>query len=39
MIEARENKNRNACVLFFTDGVPNYSPARGEVEAMNKLKR
>jgi len=25
--------------LFFTDGVPNYSPARGEIEAVKKLKR
>jgi len=39
LIDARENKNRNASILFFTDGVPDYSPARGEIEAMNKLKR
>lgn len=39
LISERENKNRNPSILFFTDGIPNYSPARGEVEAMKKLKR
>ena len=39
LISQRENKSRNPSILFFTDGVPNYSPARGEVEAMKKLKR
>ena len=39
LISQRDNKSRNASILFFTDGIPNYSPARGEVEAMKKLKR
>jgi uncharacterized protein YegL len=39
LIAQRDNKSRNPSILFFTDGVPNYSPARGEIEAMKKLKR
>lgn len=30
MIDSRDDKQRNAAVLLFTDGVPNVSPPRGE---------
>lgn len=39
IIKEREDKRRNPSILFFTDGIPNYSPARGEIEAVKKLKR
>jgi len=37
MVHEREDKQRNPAILFFTDGVPNVSPARGEVEALKKI--
>jgi len=39
MVEDRDDKSRNASILFFTDGVPNISPPRGEHESMKKIKR
>jgi hypothetical protein len=39
MVSDREDKTRNASILFFTDGVPNISPPRGEHESMKKIKR
>jgi len=39
LIHDRNDKTRDASVMFFTDGIPNYSPARGEIEAVKKLKR
>ena len=26
LVEARDDKSRNASILFFTDGIPNISP-------------
>ena len=34
ILDKRTNKNRNACILLFTDGIPNISPAKGEAEAL-----
>jgi len=39
MVSDRDDKTRNASILFFTDGVPNISPPRGEHESMKKIKR
>merc|ERR1719195_794197 len=39
IIEARKDTSRNPSILFFTDGCPNVSPARGEVEALKKVHR
>lgn len=39
MVVDRDDKSRNASIIFFTDGVPNISPPRGEHESMKKLKR
>jgi Mg-chelatase subunit ChlD len=36
MVHERDDKSRNPAILFFTDGVPNVSPARGEIEALKK---
>ena len=39
LVAARASARANASVLFFTDGVPEISPPRGECEALRKLKR
>jgi len=39
LVGARGKTSSNASVLFFTDGVPEISPPRGECEALRKLKR
>jgi Mg-chelatase subunit ChlD len=39
MVHERDDKSRNPAILFFTDGVPNVSPARGEIEALKKIQR
>lgn len=38
ILDKREDKSRNSAILVFTDGVPNLSPSRGEVETMQKLR-
>ena len=37
MIDSRDDKQRNAAVLLFTDGVPNVSPPRGEQDSIKKI--
>ena len=39
ILDERENKSRNSAIMLFTDGIPNISPARGEVETLKKLRK
>ena len=39
LLDERDDKSRNSAVLLFTDGSPNLSPARGEVETLKKLRQ
>ena len=39
LLDERDDKSRNSAVLLFTDGSPNVSPARGEVETLKKLRQ
>jgi len=39
LIESRNDKSRNPAILFFTDGVPNVSPASGELAFFNKMMK
>lgn len=39
LLDERDDKSRNSAVLLFTDGFPNVSPARGEVETLKKLRQ
>ena len=36
LIDLRIDKSRNASIILLTDGVPNISPARGEVETFKR---
>ena len=38
MLNSREDKSRNTAIIMLTDGQPNISPARGEVETLKILK-
>lgn len=38
MINSREDKTRNTAIIMLTDGQPNISPARGEIETLKILK-
>ncbi len=38
ILDSRIDKTRNSAILMFTDGQPNISPARGEVETLKKLR-
>ena len=38
ILEKREDKSRNSAILMLTDGQPNVSPARGEVETLKILR-
>ena len=38
ILDERDDKTRNGQILLFTDGTPNISPARGEVETLKKLR-
>ena len=38
MLNGREDKSRNTAIIMLTDGQPNISPARGEVETLKILK-
>ena len=38
ILDSRVDKTRNSAILMFTDGQPNISPARGEVETLRKLR-
>ena len=38
ILDDRDDKSRNGVILVFTDGAPNISPARGEVETLKQLR-
>ena len=38
MLNGRKDKSRNTAIIMLTDGQPNISPARGEVETLKILK-
>ena len=38
ILEKREDKSRNSAILMLTDGQPNVSPARGELETLKILR-
>lgn len=38
ILDQRSDKTRNSAILMFTDGQPNISPARGEVETLKRLR-
>ena len=38
ILDERDNKSNNSAIILFTDGSPNISPARGEVETLKKLR-
>ena len=38
ILDVRTDKTRNSAILMLTDGQPNISPARGEVETLKKLR-
>ena len=38
ILDNREDKSRNGAIIMLTDGIPNISPARGEVETLKKLR-
>ena len=39
VLDKREDKSRNCAILMLTDGIPNVSPAQGEVETLKKLRK
>ena len=39
ILDLRADKSRNGAILMLTDGAPNVSPARGEVETLKNLRR
>ena len=39
MLNDRDDKSRNGNILMLTDGSPNISPARGEVETLKRLRK
>lgn len=38
LINSREDKSRNPAVFVLTDGSPNISPSRGEVETLKRMR-
>ena len=38
MLDKRDDKTRNGAILMLTDGIPNISPARGELETLKRLR-
>jgi Mg-chelatase subunit ChlD len=38
ILDTRNDKSSNSAIIMLTDGVPNISPARGEVETLKKLR-
>ena len=38
ILDIRDDKSNNSAIIMLTDGVPNISPARGEVETLKKLR-
>ena len=39
ILDGRDDKTRNSAILMLTDGIPNISPAQGEVETLKKLRK
>jgi uncharacterized protein YegL len=39
ILDTREDKSRNSAILMLTDGIPNVSPAQGEVETLKRLRK
>ena len=39
ILDSREDKSRNSAILMLTDGIPNISPAQGEVETLKRLRK
>ena len=37
ILDLREDKTRNSSVILLTDGIPNISPARGEIETLSRM--
>ena len=39
MLDERDDKSHNSAIMLLTDGAPNISPARGEVETLRRLRQ
>lgn len=39
ILDGRDDKTRNSAILMLTDGIPNISPAQGEVETLKRLRK
>ena len=39
ILNGRDDKSRNSAILMLTDGIPNVSPAQGEVETLKRLRK
>jgi len=39
ILDGRDDKSRNSAILMLTDGIPNVSPAQGEVETLKRLRK
>ena len=39
LLNDRTDKTRNGAIVLLTDGAPNISPARGEVDALKRLRK
>jgi hypothetical protein len=39
MLHLREDKTRNGHIMMLTDGIPNISPSRGEIETLQRLRK
>tara|TARA_B110001450_G_scaffold45573_2_gene42165 strand:- start:2498 stop:4810 length:2313 start_codon:yes stop_codon:yes gene_type:complete len=39
ILDDREDKSRNGTIIMLTDGQPNVSPARGEIETLKRLRK
>ena len=39
MLDDRDDKTRNGHIMILTDGSPNISPSRGEIETLKRLRK
>jgi Mg-chelatase subunit ChlD len=39
ILDGRQDKSRNGAILMLTDGQPNISPARGEIETLKRVRK
>ena len=39
ILDDREDKSRNGAIIMLTDGQPNVSPARGEIETLKRVRK